>query len=304
MLQVQQVSKTFGKTHALSSVSLQIESASLAVMGPPGAGKSVLLALMAGLEKPSSGSVLLDGVELRAASADARKKLAYLPADPEVFPRLHVVEALEYVALLHRLDHGPARQLRVDRVCERFVLTGLRDRPVRSLSPGGQRRVALAAACLGQPSVLLVDEPTRGLSPAEALQVRLLLAELARECILVYTTNSVSEATELSPRLAALRCGALRFFGTWSEALSQLRGRFWAVDLPSGGPRPILEGFTPTGFQCHPGGVRLRGAAETKPTETAVPLEPTPEDAYAWLLERPDDERQAVAAPHREAAVA
>src|SRR5204863_173524 len=131
-LQTVQLSKSYrGGVRALEGVDLEVESGVLAVLGPEGAGKSTLAAIVATLERP-----------------EVRRRIGYVPQDARLFPQLTVQETLDYLALIHGMDHAPARQLRVSRALERFDLASLAAVRIGELPAGLVRRVALAQACL------------------------------------------------------------------------------------------------------------------------------------------------------------
>ena len=124
------------------------------LVGPNGCGKSTLLKLLAGVERPDSGQVEVNGLDLWSDEAEARGLLAYLPEQPDVSPYASIVEVLELVASLR-----DAPLTRVAEVQDQFGLNGFGARSIRDLSKGQRRRVLLAAVRVCSPPVLLLDEP-------------------------------------------------------------------------------------------------------------------------------------------------
>jgi ABC-type multidrug transport system ATPase subunit len=286
-LEIQQLSKSYGKVTVLRDLTLSAESGVTAVLGPAGSGKSALAAVVATLERPSQGTVRVDGLDVRKQQPEIRRRIGYAPQHAELFDHLTVEETLDYLALVQGMDHAPARRIRVFRALERFDLTQEAARPVRSLSAGAMRRVTVAQACLGQPSLVLLDEPTAGIEPEDAVRIRTAIAEVGRESVVLLLT-SVLEDVEAAGSLAVLRRGRLQFHGTVAELLSGLQGRVWKLPpVPAGSPAP--RGFTPTGFALLPGGVQLRGIAEEAPAAGAEATTPELADGYAWLLARSAD---------------
>ncbi len=155
----------------LKGVDLDVEAGEIvAIIGPNGAGKSTLLKTIAGLIKPKSGAIALDGARIdgRPAREISRLGLAFVPQEANVFPRMSVIENLEMGGYIDR--HGAKRKIAA--LLERFpMLAEKRRQAARTLS-GGQRQIlAMAMALMVEPRILLLDEPSAGLSPIAAEQL-------------------------------------------------------------------------------------------------------------------------------------
>ena len=156
----------YGRIGAIEGVSLSVESGSVVtVLGRNGAGKSSLLAAIAGLVKPKAGTVVLAGDDVTALSADARARrgLVLIPEGRGVFPKLTVRENLVLGGFSMETDQ---RTGSLDQVTELFPILAERiDAPAGQLSGGQQQMLALGRAMMSRPSVLLLDEPSLGLAP-------------------------------------------------------------------------------------------------------------------------------------------
>lgn len=287
-IEVQDLCKVYdNRVRALDHVQLQAEAGVLGLLGPNGSGKTTLMSITATLLEPTTGTVRVDGLDVRKQKPEIRRRIGYLPQDVGLYPNLTVYETLDYMALLYNLDDPKDRKQRIERSMERLNLTHLVDRQVQTLSGGMRQRVALAQAVLSQPSLLIVDEPTAGLDPEERIRVRSFFADLARECLIVLSTHIVADIEAVASSLAVLRFGKLRYFGTPEKLLQSLQGRVWMVAMPPGGERPHLgEGFLETGLYREPAGIQLRGVADSAPCVDAQVAVPNLEDAYVWLMTR------------------
>jgi ABC-2 type transport system ATP-binding protein len=295
-VEIDQLSKTYdGRVKALDSVVFKADSGVLGLLGPNGSGKTTLMSIMATLLDPTSGTIRVDGLDVRKQKPEIRRRIGYLPQDVGLYPNLTVYETLDYMGLLYNLDDTADRQQRIERVMERLNVARLRDRQVQTLSGGMRQRVALAQAILPEPSVLIVDEPTAGLDPEERIRVRSFFAELARECLIVLSTHIVADIEAVASALAVLRHGRLLYSGEPEGLLRQLDGRVWMVDLAEDGKAPTEGGFLETGLYRMPGRIQARGVADSRPTADAEPAPPNLEDAYVWLMA--NDEREAAARP-------
>jgi iron(III) transport system ATP-binding protein len=214
---VADVSKRFGPTSVLKGVSLDVAPGSIvALLGPSGCGKTTLLRVIAGLERPESGSVRV-GDEILTGDGTfvppERRRIGMVFQDWALFPHMSVADNVRY---------GLGRDAPVGRVDDALTmvgLSGLGDRQPGTLSGGQQQRVALARAIAPQPRCLLLDEPFSNLDTALRVQVRTevhqLLAELDITCIFV--THDQAEAFVLGEQVAVMDKGVIVQHGTPSD---------------------------------------------------------------------------------------
>ena len=199
MLDVVDVSIRFGERAVLDNVSLHVDDGEIvAILGPSGAGKSTLLRIVAGLLRPDSGRVMLDGVDVTDRPAHVRN-VGMMFQDEQLFPHLDVAANIAFGPRMHG---WPAKQIsaRVDELLTIVGLEGFRNRQVDRLSGGEKKRVALARSLAPRPTVLLLDEPLTGLD--RELHDRLIaeLADVLRATATtaVMVTHDRDEATALA----------------------------------------------------------------------------------------------------------
>lgn len=226
--------KAYGAQEALRGVSFEVRPGEITcLLGPNGAGKSTLLHTIMGLSLPTSGTVTLDGVDLRDPGIhDARRRVGFLPEEVHLYDHLTPREFLGFLSRLH--GHGRGVPGRVTAAIEAMGLQGEADRLCRTLSLGTRRRAALAAAFLPDPDILILDEPTNALDAvsARAVKERLRVHRNLGRTVL-FSTHMLEMAERLADRFVILVDGTVRFEGT----LTALRA--WA------GPRSdaSLEGL-------------------------------------------------------------
>jgi thiamine transport system ATP-binding protein len=218
MLRVEEVSVRFGETAALDGVTLEVDDGEVVtVLGPSGSGKSTLLRVIAGLQAPDSGRVLLAGSDLGPVPPH-RRGIGLVFQDHALFHHRDVFGNVAF-GLRMRGDAPQAVGARVAEMLELVGLAGFERRSVATLSGGEQQRVALARALAPAPRVLLLDEPLGSLD--RRLRDRLLddLAELfdALSVTALYVTHDQSEAFALGDRVAVMRAGRLVQEGTPDE---------------------------------------------------------------------------------------
>ncbi len=237
------LARHFNKRAVLRDVSFSVPSgSSFGVAGANGTGKTVLLRLLATLDRPTAGRASILGLDtLRQASA-VRRSIGYVPENPLLYSGITPDQFLHFVGRSRGLG-SQVRQVTVDTLLEVVGLDDRRARDIESLSPGERRRLALAAALVHEPTVLLLDDPLRGLDGLARLEQIEVLRELRRmENTIVATGTRPEDLLEICDRLAVLRDGAIVWQGDEEEAL-----RLTAPDHATGTRVrvEVLEGLEP-----------------------------------------------------------
>lgn len=229
----------------------------LALIGPSGSGKTTTLRLIAGLERPTAGSIRFGATPIDHLDPAARD-IALVPQDAPLYPHLDVRRNLAFPLEARGVRRADALQ-RADDAAERLGLTALRHRLPATLSGGERQRVALGRALVRRPRLLLLDEPFAHLDPAPRLSLRAELRRLHADigCPAILVTHDHDEATALAAQLAVMRDGVLRQTGPVDDVLHRPAEPFVAsfVGAP---PFNIIRGqvVEPTA-----GGLALSGAA-------------------------------------------
>ncbi|MEM1107840.1 MAG: ATP-binding cassette domain-containing protein [Planctomycetota bacterium] len=228
MLVISRLSKTYGRdVRALSEIDLEVPMGFYGLLGPNGAGKSTLMRTLATLQRPTSGSATLDGVDLIEEPMRSRSLIGYLPQDAGVYPRVTAWEMLDYLAGLRGI--GPARERRkiVQRQLERVNLADVAQRRLDTYSGGMRQRFGIATVFLTQPRLVIVDEPTAGLDPTERRRFQCMLAEAAEGCVLLLSSHIVEDVAGLCERMALLHEGRLKLEGDPVALVAELREKVW-----------------------------------------------------------------------------
>ncbi|MDT3702273.1 MAG: heme ABC exporter ATP-binding protein CcmA [Thermincola sp.] len=186
------------------------------LLGPNGAGKTTLLKILLGLTEPSSGQVLINGMEVNR-SREVKKLIAYVPEKVTFYSNLSALETLHFYSDLKGLPRSQCLK-----VLERVGLVDFAGVRVGTFSKGMSQRVGVAQALLGKPRLLVLDEPTSGLDPVGVVEFKQLIQELNREGItILFTSHIMSEVEELAQRIGIMQSGKVRAI----DSISGLKAR-------------------------------------------------------------------------------
>ena len=222
---VEDLSKSFGSQNVLNGISLAVgRGETLAVLGRSGTGKSVLLRLIIGLEKPDSGSVRIHGQDIADLALDQmgeiRKKMGFLFQHAALYDSLTVEQNVAFPLLHHKKEMSKSE--RGDRVKELLAEVGMESALAKmpsDISGGMQKRVGLARALALEPDILLLDEPTAGLDPISSGEIDDLILKLQQEhhTASIVVTHDLHSAKTVADRLALLNEGDIVIQGTFEE---------------------------------------------------------------------------------------
>jgi ABC-2 type transport system ATP-binding protein len=215
MIEVEQLSKTYGPIKAIEDVSFVVEKGEiLGFLGPNGAGKSTTMRILTCFMPPTSGTARVAGYDIFTDSLQVRRRIGYVPENAPLYTDMPVVSFLKFAAEVK----GLSRRERLRQVGQAMDDCGIKDvqhRYIGKLSKGYRQRVALAQALLGNPDVLILDEPTIGLDPRQIIDIRQLIKGLAGQKTVILSTHILPEVSMTCQRVIIIN-----------------RGRLVAVDTP------------------------------------------------------------------------
>ena len=272
-IEVDGLMKWFGRTQAVNDVSMSTDRGVIGLLGPNGAGKTTLLRMVATVLAPTNGSLRLLGHDpaVPRERVEIRRRLGYLPQTPTLYGGFTAYELLDYVAVLKEHTNRSWRRAEVQRVLESVGMENVAHRKIRQLSGGMRQRVALAAAMLGSPDLLVLDEPANGLDPEQRLELR---SHLSQARTVVMSTHNTAEVVALCQTVLVLFHGRVWFTGTPAELAALATGQVWEDDRQD--PQAIRSWLTATGAYRHLG----------NPPSGAQVVDPTLDDGYLLLARR------------------
>ena len=226
MIELVDLSKIYRGLPAVDRISLTVpDGLVFGFLGPNGAGKTTTVKMMAGVLQPSSGRILINGMDLAREPAAVKQIVGYIPDRPYVYEKLSGVEFLELVAALYRVRLQPDWRQRMDDLLELFGLRDWSEELVEGYSPGMKQRLVMCAALLHRPRVLIVDEPMVGLDPEGARLVKGIFRQEARRGVTVFmSTHSLQVAEEVCDEVAIVQAGRVISRGAVAALRAEVGG--------------------------------------------------------------------------------
>lgn len=196
-------------------------------LGPNGAGKSTTMKIATGYLSPTTGTIEVNGFDVRTQSMDVRRSVGYLPEHNPLYLDLYVKEYLRFAGSLHGLSGG-ALGRQISDIIDRVGLGREQHKRIGQLSKGYRQRVGLAQAMLHNPPVLILDEPTTGLDPNQLTEIRQVIREAGRDKTVLFSTHIMQEVEALCDRVVIINRGQI----VADSPLNQLRAATGSGDVP------------------------------------------------------------------------
>lgn len=288
MIEICNLSKQYKRTNfkSLDNISMTIDTGVYGLLGNNGAGKTTLMNILATLLKPSSGTAVVNGMELIRANYNLiKREIGYMPQENEMYADMTVRESIEYFTILNKVDIKRQKET-CGSVMEYVNLVPERDKKFKNLSGGMKRRLGLALALINDPPILIADEPTTGVDPYERIRMRELLLQLSSNKTVIVSTHIIEDISYMCHKLAVLNGGKLLFEGDIQTLLELAKGKIWAYktsDMRE--TEKIKKAYTVLGITIDEEGSFIKIYAEKKPDLEVESIKPTLEDAYIVLGE-------------------
>lgn len=227
---------------ALNDVTLRLEPGCvLGLLGHNGAGKTTLLRLILGLHRPTAGWVKVFGQRMTPNAAALRRRIGYIPTNPQFPAGMTPITYLDYVARLFGLPLE-VRKPRLASLIRAVNLLSVSGDPINGFSNGMTARLAVACSLINEPDLLIWDEPTHGLDPEGRRSMLDLIKTLARQKTLIVSSHNLSDIDEVCNHAAVLSRGHLIYFGSLQDLKGRMRKNQYELDL-DGDQKAITRAF-------------------------------------------------------------
>ncbi|WP_164669861.1 ABC transporter ATP-binding protein [Virgibacillus doumboii] len=215
------LSKTYRRHKAVKELNLEVGKGELfGFLGPNGAGKTTTIKMLTGLLEPASGSAEIAGINIWKDPIEAKKKIAYVPDQPNLYPKLTGWDYLEFIASVFQISQEKF-QSKSKELLQIFNLTDQANDLIESYSHGMKQKIAICGALVHEPDVLFLDEPTVGLDPKSARSLKNLLRELCDNGMTAFVSTHILEiAEQMCDRVGIILDGDIIALGTMDELKS------------------------------------------------------------------------------------
>jgi ABC-2 type transport system ATP-binding protein len=231
VIEVVSLTKRYGSQLAVNEASFSAKPGEiLGLLGPNGAGKTTIMRILTGYISATAGEVRLGGVDVRKSTADARRRLGYLPEHASLYAEMRVCEYLRYRATIKGIPKRD-RDAKTGKALTACGIASVQDRIIGQLSKGFRQRVSLAATLVHEPEVVILDEPAVGLDPLQQQEIRSLVRELGRARTVLFSTHILSEAETVCDRVVIIDKGRVLADGSPKTLAAELAAQVLVVEL-------------------------------------------------------------------------
>ena len=218
MLNIEHLTKTYGEKKAVDDLNLHIRPGEIyGFIGHNGAGKTTTLKSVAGILQFDAGEIYIGGDSVREKPLECKRKIAYIPDNPDLYEYMTGIKYLNFIADIFGVDAALRRE-RIRRYADAFELTGDLAQPIAAYSHGMKQKLAIIAAWLHEPQLILMDEPFVGLDPKAAHLLKGMMREICdRGGAIFFSTHVLEVAEKLCDKVAIIKGGRLIRSGTMEE---------------------------------------------------------------------------------------
>ena len=218
MLNIEHLTKTYGEKKAVDDLNLHIRPGEIyGFIGHNGAGKTTTLKSVAGILQFDAGEIYIGGDSVREKPLECKRKIAYIPDNPDLYEYMTGIRYLNFIADIFGVDAALRRE-RIRRYADAFELTGDLAQPIAAYSHGMKQKLAIIAAWLHEPPLILMDEPLVGLDPKAAHLLKGMMREICdRGGAIFFSTHVLEVAEKLCDKVAIIKGGKLIRSGTMEE---------------------------------------------------------------------------------------
>jgi len=225
MIELVSVNKSYnGTVKAVDDLTLVVpEGQIIGFLGPNGAGKTTTIKIIAGVLNADSGSITINGIDIKERPLDAKRQFGYVPDNPDMFLRLKGIEYLNFMADIYKVP-GELRGERIQELSESFEMEAALNDQIQSYSHGMRQKIIIMGVLVHDPSVWILDEPMTGLDPKSSFTLKeMMKSHAAAGKTVFFSTHVLEVAEKLCDKVAIINKGKLLFYGTMDEIREHFR---------------------------------------------------------------------------------
>lgn len=280
-LKINKLTKQYGNKLAVDRFSATFTEGINGLLGANGSGKTTLMRMLCDILRPTSGEVLLDGVNITTLDEAYRELLGYLPQNFGYYPDFSAWDFMIYFSSLKGLPRLTAES-RCKELLDTVGLYEVRKKKIKTYSGGMRQRLGIAQALINDPKILILDEPTVGLDPKERAKFRNIISDHSTGKIVLLSTHIVSDVEYIADKIMIMKDGQLSQQATTDCICNSIKDFVWSLqvtpkDVDSYNSKFIVSNLKHSGEM-----VELRIVSEERPSENAVNVSPNLEDLYLY----------------------
>lgn len=218
MLRIEHYTKRYGDKVAVDDLSLHIKKGEIyGFIGHNGAGKTTTLKACCGILQPDGGDIFIDGISIRSDPLECKRRMAYIPDNPDLYEFMSGIKYLNFIADVYGVTKSD-REIRIARYADMLGITGELAQPISAYSHGMKQKLAIIAALLHAPALIIMDEPFVGLDPVASHQLKQLMRKMCDDgAAIFFSTHVLETAEKLCDKVAIIKGGRLIVSGTMDE---------------------------------------------------------------------------------------
>lgn len=280
-LTIQSLTKQYRSKLAVDRFSASFTQGIYGLLGANGSGKTTLMRMMCAILRPTSGEVLLDGVNITALDESYRELLGYLPQNFGYYPDFTAWDFMLYLSSLKGLPKLTAEE-RCGELLEKVGLFDVRNKKIKTYSGGMRQRLGVAQSLINDPKILILDEPTAGLDPKERAKFRNIISDHSAGKIVLLSTHIVSDVEYIANEIMIMKHGQLTKRDSTDHICDSIRGFVWNCGIAPDEAESYGNRFVVSNLKYNGDKVELRIVSEQRPCENAVNVSPNLEDLYLY----------------------
>lgn len=288
-LRFENLTKMYGKKAALDNFSCELKDGVYGLLGPNGAGKTTLINIIVKLISQTSGKVFLDDRDINSISNKYFDNIGFMPQYPRFYPNYTARQLLDYLCALKGITGKKAAE-RINQMLSFVNLSEEGGKKVGAFSGGMRQRLAIAAAMLNDPKILILDEPTAGLDPKERIRFRNIISKLSENRIVILATHIVSDVEYIAKECIVINEGRLVKKDAPANLMAEIRGKVWLCNARNDEElEKIIKNRVVGNISYNEEGCSARIICDEKPFKGAENCSPNLEDVYLSIFGKESD---------------
>ncbi|WP_297420438.1 ATP-binding cassette domain-containing protein [Clostridium sp.] len=228
-LVVDNINFSYFKKEILKDISFTCENGITSLLGENGAGKTTLMKILIGVNKPSTGRVILNDRNLLGYS-NKKDIIGYLPQKFDIYNNITGYDFLSYVCDIKNIENNEKKK-QIEQIIEQFNLNSVINKNIGKYSGGYKRRLGIAQSIIGNPNLVIIDEPTVGLDPEQRLEFRHYLSEIGQDKIVLISTHILEDVELYTNKILIINNKSILFNGTSSEAINAAKNKIYTTTV-------------------------------------------------------------------------